>query len=927
MNAKNSLKFLLLSFILCASSNFLFSQNNSTTVQGKVINIRADEPIPFLVIIADNGVQEYKALSNENGDFLFKNLPLGNYQISSTSIYFKSKTLSINLQKQLYLTLALEPSQRVLDELYITASESRGMTSSSTIDKKAMEHLQPSSFTDLLELLPGGRSIDPQLTVMNQIRLREVGVQSSAYDISSLGTAFYIDGAPINTTANMQSTNKFTLTDPNGSRNSTNRGVDMRSIPTDQIDKVEIIRGIPSVEYGDLTSGLIEITRKKGSTPYSVRIKTDGFSKLISVGKGFSVPKHHLFVNADIDFLNSKADPRDNFENYKRLNGSIRMEKFWENSIAKLTWNTAFDYGTTIDNERSDPDNSYDLTDNYTSQYNRLSLYNNLTYKLLNNKVVKTIQLSTKLSYERDNLNLTKWVQARSASILPNSLLSGAYDASFLTPSYAAKLSVLGEPLTAFIKAKADLGFNSGKINHQMKVGVETNYSKNFGAGQVYDLDYPPSPSISARPRAFSSIPAMHNISFFAEDQMHLLLGSQRFNLSTGIRGMGLMNMNKSFAIANKIFLDPRINVKWVLPKMKINDKNVLLTFGGGYGLHTKLPTLNHLYPNPNYVDIVQLNFYHNNPEYRKANVMTYILDETNYNLDVAVNKKWELNTDVNVQGNRLSITYFREKMSSGFRSSSAYKALDYRKYNNTSIDASNLTNQPSLSDFGFEDRREFAGYSINSNGSTLNKEGIEYQFITKRISSINTRITVNGAWFKSTYSNSQPVYKIISSTVVTNNKIKQYVGIYEDDEGSVRQQFNSNIILDSYLPKLGLTLSSSIQNLWFTSRKANYKSGTPIQYIDINEKVHPYTDADQSNMDLQWLNTTYNESNFRKYTVPIDLQVNLKATKEFKNKVKVAMFVNRILTYTPNYTSYRTPVRRQGFDYPYFGMELNFTL
>ena len=360
---------------------------------------------------------------------------------------------------------------------------------------------------------------------------------------------------------------------------------------------------------------------------------------------------------------------------------------------------------------------------------------------------------------------------------------------------------------------------------------------------------------------------------------------------------------------------------------MKINDKNVLLTFGGGYGLHTKLPTLNHLYPNPNYVDIVQLNFYHNNPEYRKANVMTYILDETNYNLDVAVNKKWELNTDVNVEGNRLSITYFREKMSSGFRSSSAYKALDYRKYNNTSIDASNLANQPSLSDFGFEDRREFAGYSINSNGSTLNKEGIEYQFITKRISSINTRITVNGAWFKSTYSNSQPVYKIISSTVVTNNKIKQYVGIYEDDEGSVRQQFNSNIILDSYLPKLGLTLSSSIQNLWFTSRKANYKSGTPIQYIDINEKVHPYTDADQSNMDLQWLNTTYNESNFRKYTVPIDLQVNLKATKEFKNKVKVAMFVNRILTYTPNYTSYRTPVRRQGFDYPYFGMELNFTL
>src|SRR5690606_20883142 len=221
-------------------------------------------------------------------------------------------------------------------------------------------------------------------------------------------------------------------------------------------------------------------------------------------------------------------------------------------------------------------------------------------------------------------------------------------------------------------------------------------------------------------------------------------------NLSAGLRGMGLLGMEEQYNIANKIHLDPRINVKWTLPAMDVNQRRLSIGFGGGYGVHTKLPTLNHLYPDPVYEDIIQLNFYHNNPEFRKANVMTYITDPTNYGLAAAVNKKWEINSDINFAGNRLAITYFNEKMSSGFRSSSRYRVLDYKDYDNTSIDAGNLTQAPETSDFEYEEAREFRGYSVNSNGSALYKECIECQFTTKRLSSINTRFTLSGAWFKS---------------------------------------------------------------------------------------------------------------------------------------------------------------------------------
>ncbi|MFR4025192.1 MAG: hypothetical protein ACLTZY_04965 [Alistipes indistinctus] len=103
----------------------------------------------------------------------------------------------------------LEPDAVNLDEVVVTASESRGMTSSSKIDRQAMEHLQPSSFADLVSLLPGERSTVPDYGCCQPdlcLRRRGSGIQtdgSTDYDISSLGTSFLMDGVPINTKANM----------------------------------------------------------------------------------------------------------------------------------------------------------------------------------------------------------------------------------------------------------------------------------------------------------------------------------------------------------------------------------------------------------------------------------------------------------------------------------------------------------------------------------------------------------------------------------------------------------------------------------------------------------------------------------------------------------------------------------------------------
>lgn len=46
-----------------------------------------------------------------------------------------------------------------------------------------------------------------------------------------------------------------------------NYGVDLREIPTENIESVEVIQGIPDAKYGDLTSGLIKVTTTAKASP------------------------------------------------------------------------------------------------------------------------------------------------------------------------------------------------------------------------------------------------------------------------------------------------------------------------------------------------------------------------------------------------------------------------------------------------------------------------------------------------------------------------------------------------------------------------------------------------------------------------------------------------------------------------------------
>lgn len=904
---------------------------NADSLKGRIIDAATSEAIPYATMtITGTDGKKHTTVSDISGYFNIDGLTDNRYTVSVSYLGYSTTTFiySNTDNRGAGITIKMKQDSKMLNEVVVTAHESQGITTSSVIDRKAIEHLQPSSFTDLLSLLPGGSTQLPDLTNSNSIRLRQAGTGGSNYDVSAMGTVFVTDGIPINSNADMQMVKQASSNaagDPDAGRNHTTSGVDMRSIPTDNIESVEVIRGIAPVEYGDLTSGVVLIKRKLKATPFEARFKADSYSKLVYAGKGMQFGS--FIMNLGLDFLDAKADPRNPMTNYKRLTASARLQDSWSIGDMRLRWRSNYDYTGSFDDEKHDPEILKQKDDNYKSSYNRFGMTHSLLLSPGKVSALKSLSLDIALAYEWSKIEQQKSISLSRDMAASTSLEEGEHDGLYLPYHYISNVTVDGKPLNLFAKMKGVFAMTTGRMGHNINAGAEWKMDKNYGRGQQYDPARPISPGTPYRPRIYSHIPAMHQLSFYAQDNITLPFGGNLLSAQIGVRGSSLANLSSRYKMSGKVYIDPRLNLQWRFPETDIAGKPMTIDVNGGWGRQTKYPTLLQIYPDKIYTDLIELNYYNLTPEYKRLYLHTYIDDPTNYSLQPARNDKWELRLGMQYDGNSLSVTYFHERMNDGFRSSSQVRPYSYRDYEENAINGNTLTAKPSLENLPYSDKKILGIYSMTTNGSRMIKEGIEWQMATKRIEAIMTRLTVNGAWFKTTYTNSEPMFSRNSTAVIEGTPVNDlYIGFYDNRTGSVREQFNTNFMADTYIPRLNLSFSITAECMWYTSSQSIRSNGVPLKYMDYNGNIHEFTDECKSDTYLQWLVNKYNDSAWLKQKVPFYMFLNLKVTKDFGKWMKIALFINRMIDYMPDYTT-NSGLKVRRTSKPYFGMELNFSV
>jgi len=869
---------------------------------------------------------EQTTVTDDNGNAILT-LSEGKHHLKISHSNYQEKEVDVTLNNSKSLNIQLQPINQ-LEELIMFSKEDKGLTTKSVIDRKAMEHLQPSSLTDLMELLPGGLAKTPNLSFNNRPMLREnrgdLTYKTDQYNTTALGTQFMIDGNVINSNADMQiSLDNRQFSEGPMARETATTGVDMRTISTNDIEKVEIIRGIPSASYGDLTSGVIKIERKIGESPLQARFKADGFSKQYYVGKGFKI-NDNWQISAGADFLDSKADPTDDFENYQRITASIRSKKkgnLWSNP---LEWRSNIDFSSNIDSQKNDPDNGAPEIDKYKQTRNRISFTNNFLYNLNETAVFNKIILNTAIRQGFEKIDQTKLVQLSGPRSFSLATEQGENVGIFPVLRYVSDYSTEGKPLDITAMLQATGKRNTFGVSHQYEAGLDWRYSKNNGRGLIYDMNSPYAASFTnSRPRPFNDIPASNLLAAFLGDQMSYEINQHKFTLYTGLRFSKQLGIDNSYAISKKVFVEPRLNLQYNLPHLMINNSPLKTDITLGYGQFYKQPTLLMLYPNREYWDYTQLNYYHNDAQYRYVNFMTYVQNVENKNLEAAKSIKKELRLDLSYKNHSLFITVFQEDMSNGFRPMKHTVLHTYKQYDASQVDLSQWNNGPNLAATPYIDRKTNAEYLMTENGSSTIKNGIEFGYTSPRFKAINTRFTLSGAYFKTQLRNSVPVIEKPNASIGPDGF--PYYGIYQNDLGYVNSNMNYNLFIDTYIPKMDLTISASFQGSFFDYNRKDQRIAEPISYYGIDGIVHPFTEADKTDTYKQWLvrNVSVTDNLPTEYT--FTFAANLKVTKSIYKDIKTSMFVTRIFNYNAPYYFNNLLIERKANNRPYFGMELTY--
>ena len=219
---------------------------NAQILQGKITSEGVE--VPFATIIfKDSGVG---VSSNEDGFYKFEKLKKGYHQIIASSLGMIKKKLDIDIKEGLnVIDIDLKPSIYNLDQVVVTGTKTFKRRTQSpvivnVIDSRQLENVQACNLAEGLKFQPGLR-VETDCQTCNYTQLRMNGLTGGYSQILINGRAIF---SP--------------LTGLYG----------MEQIPTNMIDRIEVVRGGGSSLYGSSAIGGIVnvITKIPTSNNYSL---------------------------------------------------------------------------------------------------------------------------------------------------------------------------------------------------------------------------------------------------------------------------------------------------------------------------------------------------------------------------------------------------------------------------------------------------------------------------------------------------------------------------------------------------------------------------------------------------------------------------------------------------------------------------------
>ena len=834
-------------------------------VSGTVTDAATGEPLIGAVV----NVDELWAITDADGKFVIDKVQPGKYDIKVSILGYVDYKLSIEVRKDIpNISFKLKESSLALSEVVVTANRPKdGTGTAHDIGRDALNHLQLSNMTDMAALLPGGRTSNPDLTSSSAFSVRSSG--SSAGN-AAFSTAVEVDGVRMGNNAAFSELS----------------GVDTRSISVDNVESVEVISGVPSVEYGDLGSGMVKIHTKRGRSPLNVTFSVNPRTYQTSLSKGIDLGADAGILNLSAEWAKATKKLTSPYESYTRRS----LGAVWSNTFAKVL---RFELGV---NGNLGGMNSKDDPDAFREQFskvrdNAIRANTSLTWQI-NEPWATNLKMDAYLNYSDNLSHLHKYNSAASRLPAVHSEVEG-YSNAVLLPEgeyYSDKMTDSRE-MDFGSSLKYTLNSRFSGYRSAFKAGIQWKASGNVGQGEYY-LD----PSLAEngyRPRPYSDYPFMHNISAYAEEDFTFPFG---LRLTAGVRYDRILVKGSQYS--NVGSFSPRVNAKWDISKN--------LSIRAGWGLAEKLPSFYILFPKQEYRDILVSSGYDASGELYYRYYTQSCPIEYNPDLKWQRNSNAEVGLDAKVLGVNISLVGYYNLTLNPYKFSNNYRALV-------------------LDRGGYYDKT-FVSVKRQDNGAPVKRAGAELTMDFPQIVPLRTSFRLDASYGWTQTDDDAPYYYYNTgwSHPSLPSRSYPYVGIYANGgnsslmvRGKVSSSLTANLTSITHIPEARLVITCRLEASLFT-RSRNLPAGdenvlSPIGYLDVEdggEQMHLFTERNKT--DDKFKDLVIKPSNsylFAQDGYGAYMSANLSVTKEIGEAVSLSFFANNFTNSRPYVLSMATGV------------------
>lgn len=911
-------RLIFIAFFISGLCSAVFAQTDKATVEG-VVRDSDGKPLSFAtVVISELGTGVSTDLE---GKFRFTGTKGTEYTLNVSYLSHVDKEVKVKAGSPEPLVIVLEEQSYELAEVAVMADYKKNQGSTAVINQQALEHIQPTSVADVLSLIPGGLFRESSATGFNRISLR----QSGSDDNTSLGMAVVMDGIPQDNDGFRASIPGLS-TDEYSDRLGMNRGIDLKTLSTDHIRKIEIVKGISSAKLGNLSSGVIQTTSKIGITPAQLRMKVDPLAKLIYLGKGFRISPKMGYLHTGIDYTSVYDDRRDPMSKYSRLTGQVTYNNSVDVGDKTLFLFFKLSEVYTL-NQAKEDELTQDYNESFRNKYSRTGAsFKAQMYDL--GKIVDNVEFIASADYTYDLIDRNRLVQTGTPLPSPLATEEGESEGIYLPSTYYSPFQIENKPLSLLTQLNAESLFETRSFRHKVIYGLSWKRTKNYGEGVMVDMTRPPYPGNNeyVRPVPNRSIPALSVGAAYAEEQLKHSNRWFDFELNAGVRFTQMFNLDTKYTELRKLQVEPRINAALSFNIGLAGGKSLRNMFRFGFGQENKLPTLDYIYPDRVYKDMIVLNAYTKQDDpFNHLITYTKIYDVTNNSLRPNRNTKYEAGWDVEYEGYSLSLTFFKEHSDRGFESVAEYSPVRYTRYVDPIDGQPIVGRRPEKEDYVADPYATFVDIDIVRNSMKVEKKGLEYLLRFPKIIPLSTTVEINGAYYDTRYSSGAPLQ--YHPAFRDDDRPQPYVGIYRRQDITRQRIFNTNLWFNTNIPRYKMIFTTFFQFIWLNEEMRINGDEYPSAYFDTDGRLHTVDDRIlQSIKDghTVWRHYHIYKEDFSE-TLPVSLTVNFKVTKEFSRMIRASFFVNNILDINPLYKNrYNQNVRV--WQKSFFGAEMTFS-